>query len=64
MEINPKELDENDKSVYNYSIMRKTNEAVVYSENKSRHPASFYYTNPEFIKDLIKNFCNINDYQK
>lgn len=64
LEINPDDLDEDDKYMYNYPINRKTNETVVYTENKSRHPISFYYDNPEFIKDFIKNYCNINDYQK
>ena len=64
LEINIKDLYEDDETIYIYPIKRKTNEAAVYYENKSRHPMSFYYNEPEFIKDFIQNFCNIKDYQK
>ena len=57
LEINPEDLDENDNTIYIYPINRKTNETVVYRENKIRHPISFYYNNPEFIKDFIQNYC-------
>ena len=64
LEINIKDLYEDNETIYIYPIKRKTNEAAVYYENKSRHPMSFYYNEPEFIKDFIQNFCNIKDYQK
>jgi len=64
LEINIKDLYEDDETIYIYPIKRKTNEAAVYYENKSRHPMSFYYNEPEFIKDFIQNFCNSKDYQK
>ena len=64
LEINIKDLYEDNETIYIYPIKRKTNEAAVYYENKSRHPMSFYYNEPEFIKDFIQNFYNIKDYQK
>ena len=60
--INPKDLNENDS--YSYPINRKTNETVVYRENKLRHPISFYYDNPELINDFIQNYSFLIDYQK
>ena len=62
--INPNDLNENDKTRYNYPINRKTNETVVYRENKTRHPISFYYDDPELIKDFIKNYSFLKDYKK
>ena len=62
--INPEDLDKNDNTSYSYPINRKTNETVVYRENKLRHPISFYYDNPELRNDFIKNYSFLIDYQK
>jgi hypothetical protein len=52
--INTKQLDENDKYEYSYPIKRKLNKTnKKYYSNKTRHPISFYYDNPELTQKFI-----------
>lgn len=48
-------LDEEDKTNYNFPLKRRTN-GFTYSDNKSRHPISFYHNIPDLMEKYFKNY--------
>jgi len=62
LEINFKELDENDKTYYAYPLNRKVNQPKSYNAvHKQRHPMSFYYDDPKLIEEYIKKISISTD---
>lgn len=59
--IDSTKLDEKDKTIYKYPLKRKYINSNKYTENKTRHPMSFYYNFPKLIKEYFEEYPIMND---